>query len=411
MHAQRNHKISLFYIIGTFPVLSETFIKRELIELFRDKRLNIKIVYFRHGDNKIPIDPVFRSKLWYFRPGLTQLLKANAVEFFRKPFKYLDLLRLILFGRHRSFSTKFIDLGSLLVGATLAYEIRGLGIDQIHANFATWPTTIALVVSTLNGIPFTFTGHAHDLHYKQMLLREKISRAKTVVTCTQFNLDYLISLARPVDKKKIFCVHHGIEFTGLEKRKVSKNSPPLILSVGRLVPFKGFNYLIDSLGILKAKGGKFKAVIIGGGQEKENLSWQIERSGLNNDVELLGARPFAEVKNYFQSADVFVAPSVIAKDNSFDGIPNVLMEAMAFGAPIVSTNISGIPEAVTDGKNGLLVKSGDALALSKAIGTLLTNEGLRDKFRKAGYKRVGEMFDLQKNVERFKQAIFGGMLN
>src|SRR4030042_6461790 len=93
----KKRKINLLYVLGTFPVRSETFIKREILELLRDERLNIRVVYFRRGDKKIPIEPVLQSKLWYFRPGLTQLLKANAIEFFRKPFKYLDLLRLILF--------------------------------------------------------------------------------------------------------------------------------------------------------------------------------------------------------------------------------------------------------------------------------------------------------------------------
>jgi len=259
-------KINLLYVIGSFPVLSETFIQREIMEIFQDKRLNIKIISFRKGDESIPLPPEVRSKILYFKPEPLKLFLYNVVEFFRSPIKYLGLVRLILFGKHNRLVLKILDLGSFLIGASLSKEIRNLDIDHIHAQWATWPTTIALVLSRLQDIPFTFTAHAHDIYLRQMLLKEKIALAKAVITISKFNQNYLRSLASPKDRSKIILNYLGVNFKDLRfspKRKA--NEVPLILAVGRLVSFKGFSYLVDALDLVKKQGKDFRAVIIGGG--------------------------------------------------------------------------------------------------------------------------------------------------
>jgi len=408
----KKRKINFLYLLGTFPVLSETFIKREMLELFRDKRLNIRVVYFRRGDKKIPIEPVFGSKLWYFKPNRAQLIKVNAVEFLRNPLKYLDLIRLVLFGRHRPFNRKSIDFGALLIGAALSHEIRNLEIDHTHATWATWPATIALVLSRLQDVPFSFTAHAHDIHKRQMLLKEKISLARAVTTISKFNQEYLRGLVPLMYRSKISLVYLGVNFKDFrfsQKRKANK--VPLILAVGRLVPFKGFSYLVDALDLVKRQGKDFRAVIIGGGPEFQKLRQRIGKKNLLGNVRLLGALPFKGVKKYFEKADIFVAPSIIEPLGGFDGIPVVLFEAMGAKVPIISTRISGIPEAVADGETGLLVKERDAEALAEAIRTLIDDRKLRERFGEAGFRRARKMFDLRKNVEEFKKVILGGMLN
>jgi len=403
----KKRKINILYVLGTFPVLSETFIQRELIELFRDKKLNIKIISLRKGDGSIPLTSGVRSEILYFRPGVFRLFTSNISEFFRSPIKYLSLVFLILFGKHNRLVLKIVDLGSLLFGASLSNEIRNLDIDHIHAHFATWPTTIALVLSRLQDIPFTFTAHAHDIYLRQMLLKEKIALAKAVITISKFNQNYLRSLASPKNRDKIILNYLGVNFKALRfsaRRKA--NEVPLILAVGRLVSFKGFSYLVDALDLIKKQGKDFRAVIIGGGSEFKHLEQKIIRKGLVENVHLLGALPFEEVKKYFEKADVFVAPSLIESSGTFDGIPVVLFEAMSAKLPIVSTYVSGIPEAVKDGENGFLVEEKDAEALAEAISILLNDRKLRERLGEAGFRKARKMFDLQKNVERLKQVIF-----
>ena len=119
----KKRKINLLYVLGTFPTLSETFIQREIIEISRDKKLNIKIISVRKGDESITIPPELKSKILYFSPRPHKIFVSNVVEFFRSPIKYLGLVHLILFGKHNRLYLKIIDIGSLLVGVSLSREI------------------------------------------------------------------------------------------------------------------------------------------------------------------------------------------------------------------------------------------------------------------------------------------------
>jgi glycosyltransferase involved in cell wall biosynthesis len=317
-----------------------------------------------------------------------------------------------LFGEHNSAFLLQRDFVALLVGASLSEEIKGLEIDHIHAHFATWPTSVALVLSKLSGIPFSFTAHAHDIHLRKMMLEEKIRSAKKVITISNFNRDYLRSLVPSEERSKISTVYLGVDFGDLRFPKVKNpNTTPQILAVGRLVPQKGFHFLIEALDLVKKWNVKFKASIVGEGPEFEMLRRLIEERSLEEEVELLGSQPFSEVRKQLAGADILVAPSVKVADGNIDGIPVVLFEAMAARLPIASTLVSGIPEAVKDGETGLLVEEKDVRALAGAIKTLLNDRNLREKLGEAGFQRAKKMFDLRKNVEEFKKVILGDMLN
>jgi len=387
-------------------VLSQTYIQREIIEMLHARDLDVRVIHFQQGDENIPLPPELISKISNIsNPGRLKVLVPNASEFLRSPIRYLDLVRLILFGKHVRLAQKLKDLASLRFGAWLSTEVRNLDIDHIHAHWATRPTLIALVLSKFLGIPFSFTAHAHDIYLEPILLKEKISSAKAVVTCTDFNRNYLANSVSPGDREKIFTVYHGVDFKTLRFGRKKVNKVPVVLAVGRLVTFKGFSYLIDALDLVKKQGGDFKAVIIGGGPEFGNLKSQIKEKNLAGSIKLLGELPFEEVKKYFKEADIFVTPSTMTLEKAFDGLPNVLIEAMASKTPIVATRVSGIPEAVKDGENGLLVAEKDAKALSKAIQVLLNDKELRKKFGEAGYRKALRMFDIEKNVKSLKRVI------
>ena len=399
-------KINLLYLVGAFPVISQTYIQREILEMIHDKDLDVRVIHFQKGDDNIPLPPELGSKISYIgSPGRLKVLVSNAFVFLKSPIKYLGLVRLILFGKHDRLVIKFRELRSLRFGVWLSNEIRNLDVDHVHAHWATRPTLIALVLSKFLEIPFSFTAHAHDIYVKPVLLKEKISSARAVITCTDFNRNYLATSVSPGDREKIFTVYHGVDFGTLKFKRKKANKVPVILAVGRLVTYKGFSYLIDALDLIKKQGGNFKVMVVGGGPEFENLESQIKDKNLAGSIELLGELPFEEVKKYFGDADIFVAPSIMTPEKAFDGLPNVLIEAMASKTPVVATQVSGIPEAITESEDGLLVEEKDPKALYKAIQVLLKNEKLRRKFGEAGYRKALKMFDIEKNVKRLKQII------
>jgi glycosyltransferase involved in cell wall biosynthesis len=172
-------------------------------------------------------------------------------------------------------------------------------------------------------------------------------------------------------------------------------------------PYKGFTYLVDALDLVRARGGHFKARIIGGGRDFERVRNRIDEKALTAHIELLGTLPFTEVKKHLDAADIFVAPSIMLDDGVGDGLPNVLIEAMAARTAIVASRVSGIPEAIKHGENGFLVDEKSAEALASPIHQLLNDRDLRERMGERGYQIAREAFDLRTNVRLLKEVILG----
>lgn len=275
--------------------------------------------------------------------------------------------------------------------------LRKFGVNHIHAHFASIPTEYAMLASILLEIPYSFSAHAYDI-YKSDLLKEKIKHADFVLTCTAFNRDYLIRNSPGQSKEKINLVYHGLN---LEKFKPDrKNSiPNIILAVGRLVEKKGFSYLISACGILKERGMGFKLIIVGEGPQRKELAEKVAKHGLDDFVEFAGTLDQKDLIPLYNKAGIFTLPCVVVSGGDRDGIPNVIVEAMAMELPVVSTTVSGIPEVVENNADGILVKPNDSEELAYAIKKLLLDEGLRIALGKRAREKVlkEEMFDGRKN--------------
>ena len=194
---------NLLYITRMFP--ESTFIEREILEMSRYKDLNLRIIYFTKvsGFTSL-IPPEIKRKFLYVKPNLPKLLAFNVIEFVRSPVKYSKLaVLLIRVRKHRRFIKKFTELRYLFTGAMLAHEIRDFDVDHIHADFAHWPATVALVLSCFLDVPFSFTAHAGDIYDNQTLLKEKISLARAVTTISKFNQNYLRGLVPLMYRSKI----------------------------------------------------------------------------------------------------------------------------------------------------------------------------------------------------------------
>jgi len=281
--------------------------------------------------------------------------------------------------------------------------------DQLHAHFASTPALVALYTHRLCGIPYTFTAHAKDIYVSDPnTFRDKLKEARAVVTCTQYNHRFLSQQYGPLCDGKVRSIYHGLDVSQFNFRPPSEldSGEPLILSVARLIEKKGLGHLIAAADILRRRGRNFHLEIIGSGPQRKVLQAQAKQLGLEDWIELLGAQAHDVVCRAYQRASVFVLPSVIASNGDRDGIPNVLLEAMASGVPVVSTPVSGIPELIEPGVDGLLVPPNDPQALAEAIEQLFASKELRVKIARAARAKIESSFSLNASAERLL-ALFG----
>jgi glycosyltransferase involved in cell wall biosynthesis len=280
--------------------------------------------------------------------------------------------------------------------------MREKGIQHIHAAWASYPATAAWIASELTGIPFSFSSHAYDIYKVQFLLREKIQRARFVVTCAEANRTALLSLAGEEARRKIHVHRHGVDlsrFYPLSPSIPKGEKVRQILACGNLVPYKGFNYLISACKILHEQGHRFVCSIVGEGPEQKRLTQQIHQLGLSSQVRLVAPMPQRELADQYRKADLFALPCVVARDGNRDVIPNVLVEAMASGIPVISTRLPGILELIQDGEDGVLVPSGDPKVLAESISALIGDGSKRERLAKAAKQKVAEEYDRRKNAE------------
>ena len=305
---------------------------------------------------------------------------------------------------NRAFIKEFLQAGFIALKVIESGRIR-----HLHAHFCHTTTTVTMLASRLCGRPYSFTAHAKDIYREDMnpgdLLPIKMQRASFVVTCTQTNQEYLERI-NP-SETPVCTIYHGLDltlFSGAIEQQAKQNAHPLILSVGRLVEKKGFTFLIEACRQLKDKGYDFHCRIVGGADaDAGKIIEMIERLQLTETVSLDPAVTQEELRRIYEQATIFVLPCQVLDNGDRDGIPNVLVEAMAMQLPVISTNISGIPELVQQRQNGLLVPQKDVTALAAAMEELLLNADLRSELGKAARVTVTQQFDAKQNILRLKQ--------
>ena len=300
----------------------------------------------------------------------------------------------------------FLQAVHLIYLLVLKERRTGKKIDHLHAHFAHDPALIAYLVHCIAGIPFSFTAHARDLYQvTEKVLTERIREARAVITCCGANLEYLNQIA-PSQKSKFSLVYHGVNLKDFQP--VSNPGPssvpkvPVILSVGRLVEKKGFQDLLQALLIVKERGLRFQCAIYGDGPLGQQLGKWIDEHGMAGEVILHGDRTQHELVAAYHSATLFILTPVQTDDGDRDGIPNVLVEAMAIGLPVITTAVAGIPELVEHNQNGLLYQPHDVDSISSGIIELLRNPEKCRQFGRAASKKVREQFDIVQAAQQLK---------
>ena len=300
------------------------------------------------------------------------------------------------------------DVRDVYQALILAQSIQARAITHLHAHFASVATTVARLAARFAGIPFSFTAHAKDLYHESVQpedLRRKLRDAATVITVSDYNLAFLQENYGPA-AERVRRIYNGIDLEEFHYHP-PLDRPPQVLAVGRLIEKKGFGDLIAACAVLRHRKRDVQCTIVGGGPLEAELAALIERLGLDDCVTLLGPRPQGDVRALIRQAAVFAAPCVIGADGNRDGLPTVLLEAMALGTPCISTNVTGIPEVLDDGETGLMVPQHDPFALANAIERLLDDPGLCLRLSENARRRVEQAFDLSANTRQIRAAFAG----
>jgi glycosyltransferase involved in cell wall biosynthesis len=412
------------YILKGFPRLSETFIANE-IHLLETLGMKLHLFSVKGGetDKVHSVVAKIRAPLHYL-PAVSSVsgtalplwLLRNLGKFFpthagllrRRPRAYLTTLGAALamawrYRPRRLALRKSMIKEFLQAGYIAARIVERPHIRYLHGHFCHGATTITWFASRLTGLPFSFTAHAKDIYQSKLnpgdLLQRKLQVARFVTTCTRANHEYLRRLCD--DPDKIHTIYHGLDTRIFTPHTDTGDAArtPLILAVGRMVEKKGFMTLIEACGILKNAAVRFRCMIVGeDGDQSERLRRRIGELDLADSVTLHHAITQDELRRIYARAMVFALPCQIVGDGDRDGIPNVLVEAMAMQIPVVATPVSGIPELIENDNNGVLVPERNSRALAQALQTLLSDAGLRSRLGEAARAKVCREFDARQTT-------------
>lgn len=300
-----------------------------------------------------------------------------------------------LTGPRESMRIRALGLWHLAVACHWAHGLRGQSVPHIHSQWAHAGASVAMYGAALLGTSFSFTGHAADLFRERAALKSKIQAADFIVCISEFHRQFYLS--EGADPDKLIIGYCGIDTRHFSPVRTPRapGAPLRILSSGRLVDKKGFNVLIDALALLRDRGLAFEAVIAGSGPLENALRAQIRAHNLGALVTLTGeALKQEDIPAFMASGDVYTLACQRAPDGDIDGLPQMLMEAMACGLPAVSTDLVGIPDLIKDEETGLLIPPENASSLADALHRFDTDPTLADRLAEAGRAYVLERFDL-----------------
>jgi glycosyltransferase involved in cell wall biosynthesis len=282
------------------------------------------------------------------------------------------------------------------------------GVDHFHVHFANRAAHTALFLKQISGIPFSMTAHGQDFMVdlgNDDLLREICAAAQFIAVETDYS-GQLLAQRCPDSVSKIYRVFNGIDLEDFPAPVPSPHhGPARILSVGRLVPFKGFDQLIDACAELVRRNLDFTCEIVGDGPERDRLQTKIDSHQLKSRVALLGSLPREAVFEKMRACDIFALASMVDRNGASDVFPTVILEAMAAARPVVSTQLAGIPESVVHGETGMLVPPSNTTAFTEALARLMVDPVLRQQYGNAGRAQVEQNFAIDKTITPLMQLL------
>ncbi|WP_026257770.1 glycosyltransferase [Actinopolymorpha alba] len=397
-------------VVRSWPRLSQTFILNEVLALERRglALTVVSLVRSRERHRQPQVDQV-RARVRFLDDRGPAAIWARITDhlaaFAGAPGRYLAtfffaLTRPWLGGGYATCSA-LRSFGHGVQVAALAGRLRraGEGHPHLHAHFAHDPALVGMLARRLTGLPFSFTAHARDLYQTSpRALIARAAEAKVLVTCCRANADYIARTIPTRVRPLVRVIHHGVELDQLTPSRTgpagTNGAQAKVLSVGRLVEKKGFDDLLRACARLAEAGHAFSLDIYGDGPLRPELTALVDRLRLGSHVTFHGERDRNEIVRALATADVFALTPCVTGDGDRDGIPNVLVEAMACGLPVVTTSAGGIPELVRDGDNGLLASPGDVAAIAAHLAALLADPEARRELGARGRHTVESGYDV-----------------
>jgi len=345
------------------------------------------------------------NKRAFYRPGVSVQIGSTLREIIAHPLRFSRVcfwLITLLVHPLGEFAKAVYELTACCY---FAGHLRSFGAEHIHVHFASRSLSLGLMLGILTDLPVSCTVHAFDIFTRSPgSLRPRLAKCKFIAAISQFNIEYLRKTCGKSVADLCHIVHSGIE---VEKFKsvAHRPKPGRMICVCRLSPKKGLDVALRACAKLRDNNVRFLFEIVGDGPQRSSLAELIGRLDLADNVKLLGAKPNDQLAELYSQACVFLMPCIKTPDGDMDGIPVAMMEAMACEAPVVSTNISGIPELVEDGLTGRLVPEKDVDALAKVLEELLGDADMLQRLGKAGRQRVLKDFCISENAAKLRELM------
>lgn len=392
--------VRVAYLVSRYPAISHTFILREVLAL-RARGFEIAVASINDPDRPdaglTEQERTEAASTYYVkRHGVAGALGALVATLFTRPGGFL---------RGLSAAIRLGGSDVKAIGKHLAYFVEALmvgrfvtkrGLSHLHVHFMTPASAVGLLVTKVFPVTFSMTAHGPDELYDVTAyrLKEKLEASRFVCTIGRYCRSQLMRLTDPIHWEKYEVTPLGVDLEAFSPRPFREAPDPFeLICVGRLVPAKGQHVLLAAVAGLAAEGRKVLLRFVGDGPDRASLEAQARSRGLGNAVVFEGSVNQDRIRALYSTADAFALASFA------EGIPVVLMEAMAMEIPCVTTFITGIPELIRDGVDGLLVAPSDEEALAGAIARLMDDAALRRTLGAAGRRRVAERYDLGKNVD------------
>jgi glycosyltransferase involved in cell wall biosynthesis len=404
--AQGQEPLRIAYVVSRFPKTTETFVVRELNVIAANPEISAKLYsLFPPVEGSATIHPGARPWLErIYRPTIGSSVRAFLRWTWRRPVRMFTTLCMLGWGFRHEPRKLVGSLAAMVIGCALADQMREDRIEHVHAHFIGHPATAAWVIRRLAGIEYSVTAHAYELYQDNEFLRPRVLAARFVATISQFNADFLFQFCKGMTPP-IAVIRAGIALEDFpyRPRSLPQSGVVKVLAVGSLIDHKGHRVLIEALSRQDPVLDRIRVTIVGDGPERPRLEQAIQAANLGERVSLVGSCPEDEVSRLMQESDLFVLPSLISATGRMEGIPVVLMEAMASGVPVIATRLSGIPELVVPSVTGTLAEQGDADSLADAIISTLSEPDRAREMAVAARRRVETGFDVRRSAAQLAE--------
>jgi glycosyltransferase involved in cell wall biosynthesis len=375
------------YLVNQYPKVSHSFIRREIIALEK-QGIEVTRIALRGWDDVLPdaADEEERTRTYYvLRAGTPTLLLAVARAFITRPVRLLRALGLAYRMSRHADRPLPLHLAYLAEACCIEPRLRATGIQHLHAHFGTNSAEVAMLVRALGGPPWSFTVHGPEEFDRAPLigLAEKVRDSAFVIAVSSFGRGQLYRLVEPQYWQKIQVVHCGLDQDFISGATDDVPEANRLVCVGRLCEQKGQLLLVEAARLLAGHGADFTIVLAGDGELRDEVEALIARYKLERNIRITGWISNQQVREEIRAAQALVLPSLA------EGLPVVLMEAMALYRPVISTYVAGIPELVRPGEHGWLVPAGDVEELVEAMRACLnTSPAILTQMGAAAHDRV-----------------------